>query len=206
MRLSFDRVAGDRACHGCCVSSDPPYRSQRLLSVPPVLRARRTFVAGLALVALSGCGDTASETSTTDSRLVDTTVTMSVPSTGGSSARGAHTIHGVFTLSTDEQFTKGAECEGPPPYDDLRGGAPVIVKAGGGEEIGRGALDAGRAPEETLGPITPICEFVFEVGALPEVESYTIVINHVDDQTLTAADLEEQGCAVDFGLSMAIGG
>lgn len=121
-------------------------------------------------------------------------------------ASTGHSIRGVFTLTVDEQLTKGAECEGPPPYDDLRGGAPVLVKNSAGEEIGRGALEPGRAPEETFGPSTPICEFEFEIDGLPDAASYTIAINHVDDQTLTAAELEEQAWMVEFGLAMAVGG
>lgn len=118
----------------------------------------------------------------------------------------AHSIEGVFTLITDEGLTKGAECEGPPPYDDLRGGAPVIVRNEAGEEIGRGTLAAGRASEGTFGATTPNCEFPFQIDDLPDAESYTIAINHVDDQTLTGAELEDQSWMVEFGLAMPVGG
>lgn len=164
------------------------------------------IAAVLFLFVLSGCGGGTSDTATTGSTAVETAVTTGGSSTSTSVASPGHSIRGVFTLTVDEQLTKGAECEGPPPYDDLRGGAPVVVKNEAGEEVGRGTLDVGRAPEESFGPTTPICEFTFDIGDLPDVDSYTISINHVDDQTFTAVELEDQGWTVEFGLAMAISG
>lgn len=168
-------------------------------------RTRRGVVGALALVALSGCGGV-SETSTTGSQPIDTSSTTAVPSATDSSGTDARSIEGVFTLITDEGLTKGADCEGPPPYEDLRDGAPVIVKDEAGDEIGRGTLEAGKASEGAFGATTPNCEFPFQVDGLPDVKSYTIAINHVDDQTLTADELEEQGWIVEFGKVSCHGG
>lgn len=166
--------------------------------------AGRLILCSLALVAFAGCGGGVSETATTGSDPVATSATTT-PLTTPTTAAG-HTMRGVFTLTVDEQLTKGSDCAGPPPYDDLRGGTPVLVKNESGEEIGRGVLQTGRASEDTFGATPPICEFEFEIDGLPDAASYTIAINHVDDQTLTAAELEEQAWMVEFGFAMAVGG
>lgn len=165
-------------------------------------RLHRLAAAGLGLVLLSGCGSSA-QTRTAD---VCTGSTVTSASVAEGSALSGHTLSGVLTVMMSDDIAKGAPCQPPGAYDDITVGAPVVVMSGSGDELGRGSLEAGLASSETFGPTTSNCEFAFRVDGLPDAESYTVVISHVKDQTLSAAELEAGDWTVAFGLAMPIGG
>lgn len=169
---------------------------------------KRRFATVVAVMVLGGCGANAASTET------GTAPASSVPPKAGvattrlrtGSVLPTRTIYGRFTLIEDRALAKGAPCEGPAPYDDLREGAPVIVRNEAGKEIGRGALEPGKASSGTFGGPTHNCEFPFNVTDLPVTASYTISISHAEDQTVSATDLEDRGWNVEFGLAMPVPG
>lgn len=83
-----------------------------------------------------------------------------------SSGDGADTItvKGQMTLNDSDNEGSGGECYGTGGYDDMRGGAQVVIRDGEGKSVGLGQLDPGNADVQYP---TVSCHFAFSVADVP---------------------------------------
>lgn len=134
----------------------------------------RLHVAALVLsTALAACGGTASRPT---ARPIDGTMSL----TGRQSVNDNHKTR----------------CKGIGGYDDIREGAPVVVKDQAGTVIATGALGAGAYDING----DPPCVFAFSVPAVPDATFYTIEVSHRGGLTYSYAEMAARNWTVAFTL------
>lgn len=91
----------------------------------------------------------------------------------------------------------GELCRGTGGYDDVREGAQVVVKDGGGKIIASTSLSSGKVarPEYTWR-----CQFEFTIEDVPKADFYQIEVSHRGALTYPRQELEERGWFVSFTL------
>ena len=132
----------------------------------------KTFATlGLVLAFATGCGgeaDTAEEPSTAPS----TPETL--------------TVVGDLTLYDYDIETYGGECYGVDGYDDLEGGAQVVVRDAEGKSVGLGSLDPGVKVRRGE------CRFDFEVTDVPPgLGIYSVEVSHRGEIQFKESEAEQ---------------
>lgn len=94
---------------------------------------------------------------------------------------------GTMTLTSEKVIGDGGDgCLGSGGYDDIRGGAPVVVFDDKGKKVGIGELEDGRASS------TVRCVFNFTVDDVPVGGTiYSIEVSHRGEMPFKRADAKE---------------
>lgn len=107
-----------------------------------------------------------------------------------------HTIHVTFTLNASDVESVGdfgsTTCRGLRAYDDIRDGAPVIVKNEASVIIASSVL----ANSQRHGA----CVFRFDIPDVPDATFYSIEVTKRGAVTHSKADMEASGWAVSLTL------
>lgn len=114
-----------------------------------------------------------------------TTTTIPVP-----------TVNGAIVL---REFSSSEPCFGRGGFDDMRGGANVVVRDGNGNVIGTGALESG-VLVDTVSGISNYCEFGFSVELARTADFYTVEVAGRGGPVYSHADMEENGWEVNLTL------
>ena len=141
-----------------------------------------TFLLATALVA---CGGTASSTTSTTEATTTTTPT--------------ETLRGSIEL---RQGTAREEepCAGRDGYDDMAGGAQVVVRNGDGDIIATTRLDPGvQILVEGMDNFW-YCTFTFEAELPPDESFYTVEVSHRGELSYSAAEMAAQNWTIDLVL------
>lgn len=106
------------------------------------------------------------------------------------------TITGTVLVKDLSIRVIGSSCSGARPFLYLHPGTEVVVRDAAGEVAAEGALDeteAIRAHEELeeLERAPSGCQLSFEIGGVPQSDSYTVEIAGRHEVTRTRAELEE---------------
>lgn len=100
-------------------------------------------------------------------------------------------ITGSITLAAYDGYfgDSSGVCIGKGGYDDLRGGANVVVKDGKGAIIGSSKLGTGSRV------VNVGCQFPINVS-VPDSDFYVLEVSHRGEQTYSRADMEAKGYRV----------
>lgn len=112
------------------------------------------------------------------------------------------TLRGTVTLGTDAigWWREGEPCGGGGGYDDLRGGAPVVVRDASGTTVAQGELHAGelrvlpQADPPQPGVLVPRkaeCDLDFRITVPGGSDFYEVTFASRDPLPFTADDLRE---------------
>ena len=88
-------------------------------------------------------------------------------------------------------------CRGTGGYDDVREGAQVVVKDGGGKIIASTSLSSGKAARPDY---TWRCQFDFAIQDVPKADFYQVEVSHRGALTYSRQDMEERGWFVALTL------
>lgn len=114
-------------------------------------------------------------------------------------ACGNHTLKGTVTLiSADGISRSGDSCQGTGGFDDIAGGAPVVVKDGSGKIIASTNLGPGAGPSGQYSNVE--CTFEFSAD-VPDTDFYQVAVGHRNAVTNSKAELEKNGWKIDLSLS-----
>lgn len=120
------------------------------------------------------------------------------PDAGEEEGLESHEFEGallVMSLGDGSVDTTGESCTGADGYEDIRGGAPVVVSDGKGNELARTELSHGEALDEDS------CIFGFTVELTEGSDRYEVSLGPHHLQTLTWEDLHQR-----HALSFVVGG
>ena len=109
---------------------------------------------------------------------------------------GSFDVKGTLTLPFGNQGATddGSLCVGQGGYDDIAGGAQVVIKNGGGKRIAVGSLEDGRIEKQSSGWL---CHFRFDVADVPgDGNIYTISIGSRDDYSFKKSDASDLDLAL----------
>jgi hypothetical protein len=109
--------------------------------------------------------------------------------TGALELRG----HGTESLGR-AAASVGGPCKGLGTFNDLLGGAPVVVTDQNGTTIATSALDIGKVADSST------CEFAFFVPDVPKAESYRFAVGGRPVLDVAYDDLSAQGWQVTLAL------
>ena len=125
--------------------------------------------------------------------IVAIAVVVSVLS-GGVGGSDARTLTGELVLTDSGGYSDDyGSCTGSGGYDDIRAGALVVVRDGGGETLATSSLDDG---EESGGA----CVFSFEVTDVPDADFYEVEVSHRGGLTWSQQELDDEGWDVALSL------
>ena len=146
-----------------------------------------SLVALIASFMLAACGG-GSGTSSSTTTLVSTITTEANPVVTGMLSLTSH--DGIF----EHEIEGTMYCTGTHGYDDIGGGANVVVYDGKGSIIGTGALDVGLPDDGGA------CDFDFSVPLSTTADFYTVDVAGRGGPTFSHDDMEQSGWSV--GLSL----
>ena len=109
----------------------------------------------------------------------------------------AFVVKGSLTVPIDDPDATevGSTCLGQGGFDDIAGGAQIVIKDDKGERVAVGRLDNGKVEEHSSGlPGLLSCRFPYSIPDVPDDgDIYTISIGSRDDYSFKkseAADLQ----------------
>lgn len=141
------------------------------------------------MVVSCGGSDTAATTTTVaepTTTAPPTTTTIPVP-----------TVNGAIVL---REFSTSEPCFGRGGFDDMRGGANVVVRDGNENVIGTGTLESGVLVDTGSGRGNHYCEFGFSVELARTADFYTVEVAGRGGPVYSHADMEENGWEVNLTL------
>jgi hypothetical protein len=123
----------------------------------------KLILTAAALISLTGCGSSATPG---DEPTAATSPTPTGPETIG--------VGGALKLVDSGLARYGdGQCAGDGGYDDIRGGAQVLIRDGDGTAIAKGSLEPGELEDAVT------CVFPFMVPDVPVIEGlYSIEVSH----------------------------
>ena len=143
---------------------------------------RHLLAAGFCVLALAACGG-GDESGGESGQSISGTMTMI-----GFSAQ----------LEFDSTADWGDGCEGREGYDDIVGGAQVLVSDEAGTTIASSRLEPGEIVRAHDGIIT--CEWSFEIADVPEAKFYEIEVSRRGGLKYSKAEMEGLDWEVPFFL------
>lgn len=107
----------------------------------------------------------------------------------------ARVLGGLFTLEDYSGWdrTVGDGCTGSGGYDDIREGAQVVVRDGGGRTLALGSLGGGEM-------IAATCVFPFEIPGVPRSRFYSVEVSHRGEVNFSREDLVANQWVVQLSL------
>lgn len=110
-------------------------------------------------------------------------------------------VYGTLTLTDRSAVnyalngTKGEECWGEDGYDDIAGGAQVVIRDSDGTKVGLGELDTGALTEDSDRFYAAPCLFPFAVTDVPAGDDagavYSVEVAHRGEVSFSLGDMVE---------------
>ncbi|MEY2422810.1 MAG: hypothetical protein QOI95_2877 [Acidimicrobiaceae bacterium] len=125
--------------------------------------------------------------------LIAATVLLAACGGGGGGGSATRTLTGDVTLYDLDMISDqvGGPCTGQGGFNDLRDGAPVVVKDGAGKIVATGQLGAGkRIGVNGATTVSTECRFPVTVSGIPASDFYQVEVSRRGAQTYSLADLE----------------
>lgn len=140
------------------------------------------------IVGIAACSGSSGGTGTTEAGVTTTT-------------EAPFGITGTMTLE-DGMIFEETPCEGDGGFDDMTGGANVVVKDGEGSIIGTGSLSPGEPvdPDPNDSVDFWYCVFEFEVPLAEEADFYTVEIAGREGPVYSQAEMEAADWIVDLSI------
>lgn len=109
------------------------------------------------------------------------------------------TVSGSVTISSN--INGGKTCEGTNGYNDIRGGASVVIHDSAGRVIATGQLDDGVGSDFATSEIALTCRFAFRVPDVPRQKFYGVEVSHRGTVQFSAAKVADGAVGLSLGDS-----
>jgi hypothetical protein len=108
-------------------------------------------------------------------------------------------VTGSVTITSS--IDGGKTCQGVDGYDDIHGGASVVIHDSAGKVVATGALDDGVGTELATADIAVTCRFDFTVRDVPRQKFYGVEVSHRGTVTFNAKQVSAGPVALSLGDS-----
>lgn len=153
-------------------------------------------------VMIASCSSSSESATTPGENVLTTTTTTAAPTTTTTEAP-VQTLTGSMTLREVNSLVMGnlgGSCSGDGGYDDMRGGAQVVVRNAEGVPIATGQLAPGKWVQLFEDVELLYCRLPFRLEVPNDEAFYLVEVGSRGELTYSADDMEERGWHLELEL------